>query len=313
GVTVRVLIDAVGARYSVPSILGHLREANIPADVFNGNIVMGLRLPYANLRTHRKILVVDGIAAFTGGMNIRKGFSAEFAGSNSARDTHFRVTGPIVADLFSVAAEDWRFATNEALKGDAWRIAPLAPSPGAPMMVRAVASGPDASNETNHKLLIGAFSVARKSIRVMSPYFLPDRELISALITAGRRGVEIDIVVPAVNNLFLVDRAMMAQFDQVLKHYCRVWRTEGPFDHSKLLSIDGVWAYVGSSNLDARSLRLNFEIDLEVLDAGFASEIEARIGSAIASAVPVTLEALRARPFLIRLFDRVLWLGSPYL
>ncbi|SDA69908.1 phospholipase D-like domain-containing protein [Mesorhizobium qingshengii] len=313
GVTVRVLIDAVGARYSVPSILGHLRDSNITADVFNGNIVMGLRLPYANLRTHRKILVVDGTVAFTGGMNIRKGFSAEFAGSSSARDTHFRVTGPVVADLFSVAAEDWRFAANEALKGDAWRIAPLSPAPGLPMLVRAVASGPDASIETNHKLLIGAFSIARKSIRLMSPYFLPDRELISALTTAARRGVEIDIVVPAVNNLFLVDRAMTAQFDQVLKHYCRVWRKEGPFDHSKLLSIDGVWAYVGSSNLDARSLRLNFEIDLEILDTGFAGEIETRIGSAIASAVPVTLDSLRARPFLIRLFDRVLWLGSPYL
>lgn len=313
GVTVRVLIDAVGARYSVPSILGHLRDSNITADVFNGNIVMGLRLPYANLRTHRKILVVDGTIAFTGGMNIRKSFSAEFAGSSSARDTHFRVTGPVVADLFSVAAEDWRFAGNEALKGDAWRIAPLTPAPGLPMLVRAVASGPDASIETNHKLLIGAFSVARKSIRLMSPYFLPDRELISALTTAARRGVEIDIVVPAVNNLFLVDRAMTAQLDQVLKHYCRVWRKEGPFDHSKLLSIDGVWAYVGSSNLDARSLRLNFEIDLEILDTGFASEIETRIGSAIASAVPVTLDSLRARPFLIRLFDRVLWLGSPYL
>ncbi|TJU95402.1 MAG: cardiolipin synthase, partial [Mesorhizobium sp.] len=205
------------------------------------------------------------------------------------------------------------FVTKEALKGEAWRIAPLSPAPGVPMLVRAVASGPDASNETNHKLLIGAFSVARKSIRLMSPYFLPDRELISALITAARRGVEIDIVVPAVNNLFLVDRAMTAQFDQVLKHYCRVWRTEGPFDHSKLLSIDGAWAYIGSSNLDARSLRLNFEIDLEVLDAGFAREIEARIGSAMTTAVPVTLDALRARPFLIRLFDRVLWLGSPYL
>ncbi|MFA6153259.1 phosphatidylserine/phosphatidylglycerophosphate/cardiolipin synthase family protein [Mesorhizobium sp.] len=313
GVIVRVLIDAVGARYSVPSILGHLRKADIPADVFNGNIVMGLRLPYANLRTHRKILVVDGAVAFTGGMNIRKGFSAEFAGSNTAKDTHFRVTGPVVADLFSIAAEDWRFTTNEALQGDAWRIIPLWPAPGVPMLVRAVASGPDASNETNHKLLIGAFSVAGKSIRLMSPYFLPDRELISALITAARRGVEIDIVVPAVNNLFLVDRAMTAQFDQVLKNYCRVWRTEGPFDHSKLLSIDGVWAYVGSSNLDARSLRLNFEIDLEILDAGFASQIEARIGAALASAVPVTLEALRARPFLTRLFDRVMWLGSPYL
>lgn len=317
GVTVRVLIDAVGVRYSVPSILRQLKAADVTADLFNGNIVMGLRLPYANLRTHRKILIVDGMMAFTGGMNIRKGFSAEFAGSSSARDTHFQVTGPVVADLFSVAAEDWRFAGNEALKGDAWRIENPSPPDrtlaGQPMLVRAVATGPDASIETNHQLLIGAFSVARKSIRIMSPYFLPDRELISALTTAGRRGVEIDIVVPAVNNLFLVDRAMTAQFDQVLKHYCRVWRHAGSFDHSKLMSIDGVWAYVGSSNLDARSLRLNFEIDMEVLDASFAAEIDERIGSAIASAIPVTLEALRARPFIVRLFDRVLWLGSPYL
>ena len=313
GVTVRVLIDAVGARYSVPSILGHLRDSNITADVFNGNIVMGLRLPYANLRTHRKILVVDGTVAFTGGMNIRQGFSAEFAGSSSARDTHFRVTGPVVADLFSVAAEDWRFAGNEALKGDAWRIAPLSPAPGLPMLVRAVACRTAPTKATKQKQLIGAVSVAPQKIPLISPQLQADRQLISALTTAARRGVEIDIVVPAVNNLFLVDRAMTAQFDQVLKHYCRVWRKEGPFDHSKLLSIDGVWAYVGSSNLDARSLRLNFEIDLEILDAGFASEIETRIGSAIASAVPVTLDSLRARPFLIRLFDRVLWLGSPYL
>ncbi len=313
GVAVRVLIDAVGVRYSVPSILNQLREANVTADLFNGNIVMGLRLPYANLRTHRKILIVDGTVAFTGGMNIRKGFSAEFAGSDSSRDTHFEVTGPVVADLFSVAAEDWRFAGKEALKGEAWPVERLAHPPGQPMLVRAVATGPDASNETNHKLLMGAFSVARKSIRIMSPYFLPDRELISALTTAGRRGVEIDIVVPAVNNLFLVDHAMTAQFDQVLKHYCRVWRHEGAFDHSKLMSVDGVWAYVGSSNLDARSLRLNFEIDMEVLDASFAAEIEARIEAAIASAEAVTLQALQARPFVVRVFDRLLWLGSPYL
>ena len=313
GVTVRVLIDAVGVRYSVPSILKDLRDAGVAVDLFNGNIVMGLRLPYANLRTHRKILIIDGTLAFTGGMNIRKGFSAEFAGSDSSRDTHFEVTGPVVADLFAVAAEDWRFAGNEALKDDPWQVERTSPPAGQPMLVRAVATGPDASNETNHKLLMGAFSVARKSIRIMSPYFLPDRELISALATAGRRGVEIDIVVPAVNNLFLVDRAMTAQFDQVLKNYCRVWRHEGSFDHSKLMAIDGVWAYVGSSNLDARSLRLNFEIDMEVLDANFAAEIEARIGAAIASAQPVTLQALRARPFFVRVFDRVLWLGSPYL
>lgn len=313
GVSVRVLVDAVGARYSVPSIVGYLRRAGVATDVFNGNIIMGLRLPYANLRTHRKILVADGAVAFVGGMNIRREFTTEFAGTDSAHDTHFRVSGPVVADLLAVAAEDWRFTTGERLDGEVWRIETPSAQSGAPILMRAVATGPDASIETNHKLLMGAFSIARNSIRIMSPYFLPDRELISALTTAARRGVEIDIVVPAINNLVLVDRAMTAQFDQVLKNYCRVWRAKGPFDHSKLLSIDSMWAFIGSSNLDPRSLRLNFEVDIEVLDADFAARIDARINSVIGSAMPVTLTGLRSRPFHIRLIDRFLWLGSPYL
>jgi cardiolipin synthase len=313
GVEVRVLIDAVGARYSTPSIVGYLREGGVATNVFNGIIITGLRLPYANLRTHRKILVVDGAIAFVGGMNIRQEFAVEFAGRYSAYDTHFRVTGPVVADIFSIAAEDWHFTTGERLHGGSWRITTPAGDPGAPILVQAIPSGPDASIEANHKMLMGAFSVARKSIRIMSPYFLPDRELIVALTTAARRGVEIDIVVPSANNLVLVDRAMTAQFDQVLRSYCRVWRAKGPFDHSKLLSVDSTWAFVGSSNLDPRSLRLNFEIDLAVLDPGFASEVDARIGAAIESATAVTLAGLRARPFPVRLIDRILWLGSPYL
>lgn len=313
GISVRVLIDAVGARYSVPSIMGYLRDGGVRVDVFNGNVIIGLRLPYANLRTHRKILIVDGRIALTGGMNIRQAFTSEFAGPDHARDMHFCVTGPVVADLFQTAAEDWRFATNEALRGDHWRIATPANEPGSPLFMRVVSSGPDRSLETNHKMLIGAFSVARTSIRIMSPYFLPDRELISALTTAARRGVEVDVVVPAVNNLTLVDRAMTAQFDQMLKNYCRIWRAEGPFNHSKLLSIDGIWAYVGSSNLDPRSLRLNFEVDLEVFDKGFAGRIDAHIASVLEKAVQVDLHALQSRPFAIRLLEKILWLGSPYL
>lgn len=314
GVAVRVLIDAVGARYTVPSIVGTLREGGVSVDLFNGRLITGLRLPYANLRTHRKILVVDGALAFMGGMNIREGFTSEFAKGERARDTHFRISGPVVADLFAVAAEDWRFTTDEALDGAAWRIEPPPNAHfGAPAFIRPVASGPDSALETNHKMLMGAFSVAERSIRIMSPYFLPDRELVSALATAGRRGVDIDIVVPAHNNLFLVERAMTAQFEQVLKNYCRVWRAQGPFDHSKLMTVDGAWSFVGSSNLDPRSLRLNFEIDAELLDPGFAAIIDARIEAAIATAEPVTVEGLRARPFPLRLADRLLWLGSPYL
>lgn len=313
GVEVRVLIDAVGARYSVPSVLGMLRDGGVKVDVFNGNVIVGLRLPYANLRTHRKIMVVDGRIAFTGGINVREGFSREISGDDCSSDTHFRVIGPVVADLIAVAAADWQFANGETLEGDAWALAAPEAEPGDTMLTRAVSSGPDRNLETNHKMLMGAFSVARKSIRIVSPYFLPDRELISALITAARRGVRVDIVVPTANNLVLVDRAMTAQFDQMLKNYCRIWRASGPFNHSKLLVIDGAWSYVGSSNLDPRSLRLNFEIDLEILDCPFAEALEQRIDRVISSATEVTLHGLRARPFAVRLIERVLWLGSPYL
>ncbi|NUS67527.1 MAG: cardiolipin synthase, partial [Ensifer adhaerens] len=224
----------------------------------------------------------------------------------------FRMTGPVVADIFQVSSEDWQFSSGEVLAGPAWAIeeAPL-PVDGPSVLMRAVPSGPDATNETNHKMLMGAFSVAQKNIRVMSPYFLPDRELISALVTAARRGVEVDIIVPAVNNLLLVDRAMTAQFDQVLKGHCRVWRAKGAFNHSKLLTVDERWAYVGSTNLDPRSLRLNFEFDLEVLDRGFAEAINGTISDTLASAEPVTLERLRKKSFADRLANRILWLGSP--
>ncbi|KQZ49442.1 cardiolipin synthase [Rhizobium sp. Root149] len=313
GVQVRVLIDAVGARYSVPSVLGMLKDVGISVAVFNGNVIVGLRQPYANLRTHRKIMIVDGAVAFTGGMNIREDFSRTCKGEGCAIDTHFRITGAVVADLFAIAAEDWHYASDEILDGEEWQIAAPAHAPGHAKLIRAVASGPDRSVETNHKMLMGAFSVARSNIRIVSPYFLPDRELISAMATAARRGVVVDIVVPASNNLTLVDRAMTAQFDQVLKGHCRLWRASGPFNHSKLLVIDGRWAYVGSSNMDPRSHRLNFEVDLEVFDIPFAEDLERRIDRSIETASRVSLEELRARPFAVRLFERILWLGSPYL
>ncbi|MFB2552126.1 phospholipase D-like domain-containing protein [Ensifer soli] len=336
GVAVRVLIDAVGVRYSVPSIVGELRDGGVAVKAFNGNIIMGLRLPYANLRTHRKILVVDGHVGFMGGMNIREAFVSDGGAPASARDTHFRVRGPAVAGLFHAAAEDWQFASDEPLEGPAWALdlgtddmphlpiasgsalhaaVPDSPHPDAvePMLVRTVPSGPDRSMETNHRMLMGAFSVAHRSIRIMSPYFLPDRELISALVTAARRGVEVDIVVPGNNNLRLVDRAMTSQFDQVLRGDCRVWRAHGGFDHSKLLTVDDRWAFVGSSNLDSRSLRLNFEIDLEVLDTPFAEIISARIGEALKSASPVLLDDLRRKPWPSRILNRALWLASPLL
>ncbi|RRH78519.1 phospholipase D-like domain-containing protein [Falsigemmobacter faecalis] len=313
GVEVRVLIDAVGVRYSLPAITRDLARAGIPSALFNGRLIAGLRLPYANLRTHRKLLIIDGKTAFTGGLNIREHFTSEWWGDEVSHDTHFRVAGPVVGELLAIGAGDWAFAAGERLSGAAWALTPVPAAPTAPVLMRAVASGPDDSLGCSHRLLMGAFSTARRSIRIQSPYFLPDRELTAALTTAALRGVTIDILVPGQNNLAFVDRAMRAQFDQLLVQGCRIWRSTGAFDHSKLLCVDNTWSFVGSTNLDPRSLRLNFEVDLEVYDAAFSGKIAARIQQGLTTAEPVTLESLARRPFLTRLIDRTIWLASPYL
>jgi len=318
GAAVRVLIDAVGARYSVPSIVHRLKREGVRVNVFNGNIIMGLRLPYANLRSHRKILIIDGEQAFTGGMNIREGFCRSLYGDKAFWDTHFHIRGPAVYDLFQIAAEDWAFAAkedlNSAADGGAWRLKQPELPPEQGMIARIVPTGPtDRLIEANQRMLIGAFSLAREHILIKTPYLLPDKELISACVTAARRGVRVDIFIPQHNNLQLVDKAMRAQFAPLLRDKCHIWRAGGSFDHSKLAAVDNVWAYVGSSNLDPRSLRLNFEVDMAVLDKDFAGNIAALIESGRAQAREVKLEELEKAPFLSRLLCRIIWLASPYL
>ncbi|AJY47167.1 phospholipase D-like domain-containing protein [Martelella endophytica] len=308
GVEVRILIDSIGARYSRPRITGLLRDKGVRVATFNGAVLLRMRLPYANLRTHRKIMVIDGDTAFAGGMNIREAFT----GKDAAHDTHFELHGPAVADYLSVAATDWYFETGEALEGPAWQFDDKMASPDG-VVARIVPSGPDRNLGNNNSMIIGALSVAEERVMIMSPYFLPDRDLVSALATASRRGVKVDIVVPGANNLALVDYAMTAQFAEIIRDGTRIWRDRGPFNHSKLMTIDGKWSYLGSSNMDARSLRLNFETDMEVFDADFANDLETRIGGALTNSERITLEALAARPFVWRLRDRILWLGLPYL
>lgn len=312
GVEVRVLIDAIGARYSHPSIVRVLHAHGIKTGLFMPN-TMGVRLAYANMRSHRKVLVVDGRLGFTGGMNVRAGFTSEYSAGNPAGDVHFQVEGPIVPQLMTVLAHDWEFATGETLRDELW----FPPEGnrefdnGVP--ARAVASGPDRNLGRTLDMILGALSIAQQRVCIQSPYFLPDQPLIAALTIAARRGVQVDVVIPGRNNLRLVDYAMTAQLDQVVAHGVRVWRYNGPFDHAKLMTIDGVWSYVGSSNLDSRSLRLNFELDVEIYDRSIAHWITNRIERRIQQSTPETLETLAARPFPVRLRNKLIWLASPYL
>lgn len=312
GVKVRVLIDAVGSKYSHPPITALLRNGGIPTALFMRPVI-GIRLVYANLRSHRKLMVIDGLHGFTGGMNIRESFVTAIAKEAVTHDTHFQVSGPIVYQLMTNFAHDWQFTTNEKLVGDEW-FAPAATEVSASgVALRCVPSGPDATLGSTHNMLLGALAVAQKHVRIQSPYLLPDMALIAALSTTARRGVIVDVVVPGANNLKLVNAAMMAQIDQLIETGCRVWRASGTFDHSKLFTVDGGWSYIGSSNIDPRSLRLNFELDLEVYDRTIAQEIETKVDKIIAQAERITLRMVRRDPFWIRLRNKVVWLASPYL
>lgn len=306
GVEVRVLIDAVGARYSFPSVLRILRRRGVSTSLF-----IPLRnITLFNLRTHRKLIVVDGEIGFTGGMNFRQNHLIDGPSKLPTADVHFRLEGPVVSQLQEVFAEDWLFSTGEVLQGPLWfRAVELKGQ----VIARGIADGPDENMHAMALTLQAAIAVAKQRIRIVTPYFVPDNQLLTSLGVAAARGIEVDIIIPAVINLRMVQWACWSQLWQVLSSGCRVWLSPVPFDHSKLMTIDGIWTTFGSTNWDQRSLRLNFEFNIEAYDSGFAQEIDAMIEQRMARSRRLSLGELQARPYLLRLRDGVARLMTPYL
>jgi cardiolipin synthase A/B len=309
GVQVRVLIDDVGSRYSHPAMPSRLRAAGVRSATF-----LPTRTPrlfrYANLRNHRKVLVVDGRVGFTGGMNIRDGHQLSLHPESPVRCLHFRIDGPVVADMQRVFSIDWAFSTGESLSGDAWACDTM---PSGDVVARGIPDGPDADVENLPEMLLGALAVARERVRIVTPYFLPDARIRSALRVAAMRGVAVDIVVPARNNIPVMDWAMVPQLTELLEVGCHVWQSPPPFDHTKLFVVDGIWSLIGSTNWDARSLRLNFEYNVECFDRTLAARLESLAESRILAARRMDLETIRARSFPVQLRDGVARLLSPYL
>jgi cardiolipin synthase A/B len=309
GVEVRVLIDDTGARYSWPSVVRDLRNAGVRTARFLPTFAPS-RFLAINLRNHRKILVADGCVGFTGGMNIRDGHLVKSRPKRPVQDLHFRIEGPAVAQLQEVFAEDWQFTTGESLNGERW-FPPLAPA--GPVITRGITDGPDEDIDHLRLTLLAALACARERVIVLTPYFLPDQSLISALNLASMRGVKVDIVLPGRNNLPFVHWACVAHLWQMLERGCRVWFTPPPFDHSKLMLVDGHWALIGSANWDPRSLRLNFELNLECYDRGFCAELEAIMEAKLKTARRVPLAEVNARELPVKLRDGLARLLTPFL
>jgi cardiolipin synthase len=307
GVDTRVLIDGFGGGYIRSATYQRLRRAGVPVARFLHS-PLPWRMPFLNLRSHRKILAVDGRVAFTGGLNIGAENLTGDRPDQPVYDTHFMVVGPVVAQLIEAFADDWLFATGQRLDRDAWF--PVLESEGN-CVARVVTSGPDQDVEKIEFMILEAVACARASVKIMTPYFLPDERIITALALASLRGAEVDVVLPERSNHPAVDYATRVQIGPLLAAGCCIWTHPPPFDHSKLATVDGVWSLIGSSNWDMRSFRLNFELDLEVYDPVLARAIGERIVARQGSRITAAGLGARSLPLVLR--DSAARLMLPYL
>ena len=308
GVAVRVLIDGVGGGYFHSGVYNALRAAGVPTAMFLHSWMIW-RMPFLNLRNHKKLLLIDGRTGFTGGMNI----SDRHVGHGNppdTRDVMFRLDGPVVAQMVDSFASDWDFATKEEVVGAAWWPEPVAEGQ-APM--RVIAAGPDESVAIIEEHWASAIEQAERRVRILTPYFLPEDRMLDVLTRAALRGVAVEIALPSRSNHFYTDWAARAHLSGFPLRRIDVLLTPAPFDHSKLMTVDGAWCSFGSPNWDARSMRLNFELMVECYDRKLTGEIDALIDAKVFGATRLTRADLATRPTLVKLRDASARLLLPYL
>ena len=315
GVSVKVLVDGIGEWYDWPHVVPVLRRAGVRAERFLPPRLLPPSLSL-NCRNHRKLLLVDGVLAFMGGMNLG-GREAGGATGRRMTDIHFCLQGPVVGQLTDVFAADWLFASGEVLSV----AAVPAPEPNTPStspapgqsVCRTITGGPDESIDKLLLIITSAIGAARRRILIMTPYFIPPPELVAALQEAALRGVEVSLVLPRHSNLRYIDWATLHWLPALVERGVRVHLQEPPFSHAKLFIVDAGYAQIGSVNLDTRSLRLNFEIAIEVFDPALCSRMADSVVAVRDRAPALTLSDLEKIPILARLRDSLCWLISPYL
>ncbi|MFK7912439.1 MAG: phospholipase D-like domain-containing protein [Pseudomonadales bacterium] len=307
GVQVLVLLDDLGRRTSAPGILPALLRANLTVLRF---MPMQLIPPKfsVNLRNHRKLLIVDQTQGFAGGMNIgdRQLLSGDV--TRRAADIHFEFGGPVVADMRELFVSDWQRCGGS----DPGPLQALPVAQGA-AACRLIADGPDERLDHLVLLLIGVIAAAQRRVVILTPYFLPDRRLLGALQSAALRGVRVQVLIPERCNWPFVRWALNHTVWDLLMTGVEVLEQPGTFAHSKCLLIDDDYALVGSANLDPRSLRLNFELAIEIVDSAFSAQLHAYVEPLLECSRRLSLQALSQRSLPSRLRDAAAALFAPYL
>jgi len=255
GCEVRLLYDALGSWTLKSRLLRPLHKAGGRSAAFLGISLLRRRLQ-VNMRNHRKLVVIDGKVAFTGGMNIGNEYLGLSRWFRHWRDNFMRVEGPVVASLQSVFVEDWDFSAKELL--DAPRYFPDLQAAGH-SVVQVIDSGPDQPINTLREVVFAALTTAKERLWIATPYFVPDTGILDALKLAARRGVDVRILSPRKSDNRLADHAARYYWSELLEEGIHLHEYRRGMMHAKMMLLDDAWGWVGTANLDRRSLQLNFE------------------------------------------------------
>ena len=308
GVQVNLIRDSVGTLDTPPAFFQQLIDSGVQVLEFNPvNPLLTRKEWTLNQRDHRKLLIVDGLTAFLGGINI----SSVYAGGSFSqrsrhrtesgvawRDTDLQLQGPVVAELQKLFLATWESQKGAPLPAKNY-FPPL--EHVGPHVVRAIGSSPDEPFSLIYATLLSAIGSAEVSVNITNAYFAPDPQLLDALEAAARRGVDVNLILPSQTDSWLVFHAGRNFYDRLLRAGVKIHERQGVILHSKTALIDGVWATVGSTNLDWRSFLHNHELNAVVLGAEFGSQVQTMFDRDLTASDAITLEQWQRRPLDMRL------------
>lgn len=310
GAKVKVLVDGIGTlhffRRSIEKKLAGIE--GLEYGVFLPPQIP-IALPFVNMRNHRKIMIIDGKTAFFGGMNLSKNDTLVNDKEKGVLDITFKIEGPVIDQLSQVFEDDWEFTTGKSMQACSKDLPNIEVGY---IPARVVPDGPDNEQGKIEFLVHGTINVATKRITIVTPYFLPESNILTALEMAAMKGVEVEIIIPEISDHRIMNWAEEPNFRSLLKKGVKIYRTPRPFDHSKIFIVDNELVYIGSANWDVRSFRLHFECNMELMSKELAQELNLIIDQKKSIAKQVLIEDTENLSFLKRLRNNAFRLITPY-
>lgn len=307
GVEVRLLVDEVGSVELNASFFKPLVEAGGKSSWFLSLHFLRHRF-FINLRNHRKVAIIDGRIGYVGGINIGDEYLGLDPEVGYWRDSQFRLEGPAVPQMQEVFADDWYFATDEKIVRETYY--PESTVSGT-QPVQVIEDGPDAEFHALHMTCLDLIAQAERTVWIETPYFIPYPDLIAHLQMASLKGIDVRLVLSGKLDHPYMLHINRSYYDDLLKYGVKIFEYQKGMLHSKLMVVDGAWNFVGSANMDIRSFRLNFELNLAIYDRGLAQQIEAQVTADLTQSGEIRLKEFQARPWIERAKESVLRLFAP--